>query len=118
MAAVGHDHSALSNQGLQLRRVNAERGIQDEEGTRLVFKWETGCRELRTPARMLVAPSMTAFMPDAQTLLTVVHTVDAGSPAPSAACRAGACVWAIRYDMSPIAVHCGGGTQHAYLLLG
>ena len=38
-----------------------------------------------------MAPSMTAFMPDAQTLFTVVHTVDTGSPAPSAACRAGAC---------------------------
>ncbi len=45
----------------------------------------------RTPARMLVAPTMTAFMPDAHTLLTVVHTVDTGSPAPSAACLAGAC---------------------------
>ena len=44
----------------------------------------------RTPARMLVAPSMTAFMPDAHTLLTVVHTVDTGSPASKAACRAGA----------------------------
>lgn len=34
---------------------------------------------------------MTAFMPEAQTLLMLVHTTLTGSPAPSAACRAGAC---------------------------
>lgn len=34
---------------------------------------------------------MTAFMPEAHTLLTVVHTVLDGSPAPNAACLAGAC---------------------------
>lgn len=34
---------------------------------------------------------MTAFIPEAHTLLTVEHTVDAGRPAPRAACRAGAC---------------------------
>lgn len=43
------------------------------------------------PAWMLWAPSMTAFMPDAHTLLMVQHTVDCGRPAPRAACRAGAC---------------------------
>ena len=37
-----------------------------------------------------VAPSMIAFMPEAQTLFTVVHGVDVGSPAPIAAWRAGA----------------------------
>ncbi len=34
---------------------------------------------------------MTAFMPDAHTLLTVEQTVVGGRPAPKAACRAGAC---------------------------
>lgn len=33
----------------------------------------------------------TPFIPDAQTLLTVVQTTDLGSPAPRAACLAGAC---------------------------
>ena len=37
-----------------------------------------------------VAPSMIAFIPEAQTLLTVVQGVDVGSPAPIAAWRAGA----------------------------
>lgn len=31
------------------------------------------------------------FIPDAQTLLTVVQTTELGIPAPSAACLAGAC---------------------------
>ena len=35
---------------------------------------------------------MTAFMPDAQTLLTVVQMTEVGSPAPRAACLAGACM--------------------------
>ncbi len=43
-----------------------------------------------TPSRMLCAASATAFSPDEQTLLTVVHTTSGGRPAPSAACRAGA----------------------------
>lgn len=34
---------------------------------------------------------MTDFMPDAQTLLMVVHMVDSGRPAFLTACRAGAC---------------------------
>jgi hypothetical protein len=34
---------------------------------------------------------MTAFKPDAQTLLTVVQTVESSSPAPSAHCLAGFC---------------------------
>src|SRR5262245_20177170 len=33
---------------------------------------------------------MTVFIPDPHILLTVVHGTDCGSPAPSAACRAGA----------------------------
>ena len=40
---------------------------------------------------MLCVANMTAFIPEAHTLLTVEHTVDAGRPAPRAACRAGAC---------------------------
>ena len=37
------------------------------------------------------APSIIAFIPDAHTLLIVVHGVDIGRPAPRAAWRAGAC---------------------------
>jgi hypothetical protein len=39
---------------------------------------------------MLWAASMTAFMPDAQTLFTVVQITEYGRPAPKAACLAGA----------------------------
>lgn len=39
---------------------------------------------------MLCAASATAFSPDEQTLLTVVHTTSGGRPAPIAACLAGA----------------------------
>ena len=37
------------------------------------------------------APSIIDFIPDAHTLLIVVHGVDIGRPAPRAAWRAGAC---------------------------
>ena len=47
------------------------------------------------PSCMLCAPSMTAFMPDAHTLFTVMHTTELGSPAPSAACLAGACAGSV-----------------------
>ncbi len=43
------------------------------------------------PVCILCVASMTAFMPDAHTLLTVEQTVVGGRPAPKAACRAGAC---------------------------
>ena len=43
------------------------------------------------PARIASVPCITAFMPDPQTLETVVQGTDTGNPAPSAACRAGAC---------------------------
>lgn len=42
------------------------------------------------PVWMLCAASMTAFKPEAHTLLTVEQTVDVGRPAPSAACLVGA----------------------------
>lgn len=43
------------------------------------------------PSCMLWAPSMTAFMPEAHTLLIVVQMTEGSSPAPRAACLAGAC---------------------------
>ena len=43
------------------------------------------------PRARFAALSMIAFMPEAQTLLTVVDGVDFGSPANKAACLAGAC---------------------------
>ena len=42
------------------------------------------------PAWMMSCASMVAFMPEPQTLLTVVAPVASGNPAPRAACRAGA----------------------------
>ena len=42
------------------------------------------------PALMMSCASMVAFMPEPQTLLMVVAPVASGSPAPRAACRAGA----------------------------
>src|SRR6201986_1907373 len=45
------------------------------------------------PALMTSCASMVAFMPEPQTLLTVVAPVASGSPAPRAACRAGAWPW-------------------------
>ena len=44
-----------------------------------------------SPARMAAAPSITAFRPEPQTLLTVVALTPSGSPPFSAAWRAGAC---------------------------
>ena len=44
------------------------------------------------PVCMLCVASMTAFMPEAHTLLTVEQTVAGDSPAPRAACLAGACI--------------------------
>ena len=43
-----------------------------------------------SPARMADAPIITAFSPEPQTLLMVVALTPSGSPALSAACRAGA----------------------------
>ena len=43
-----------------------------------------------SPARMACAASIIAFIPEPQTLFIVVQGIDAGTPAPSAACRAGA----------------------------
>ena len=43
------------------------------------------------PSAMLCAASVSAFMPLAHTLFTVVHTVLSAQPAPRAAWRAGAC---------------------------
>ena len=51
----------------------------------------TSCR----PSCTLCAPSVTAFMPEAHTLFTVVHTTELESPAPSAACLAGACAGSV-----------------------
>ena len=42
------------------------------------------------PAKIASMPCVTAFMPDPQTLLTVVQGTSIPSPAPSDACRAGA----------------------------
>src|SRR5690606_25594508 len=42
------------------------------------------------PALIRSWPSITAFMPEPQTLLIVVHPADVGTCAPSDACRAGA----------------------------
>ena len=42
------------------------------------------------PTASDVAPSIIAFIPEAQTLLTVVQGVDFDRPAPRAACLAGA----------------------------
>ncbi len=42
------------------------------------------------PARIRSLASITAFMPEPQTLLIVVQPVDVVRPAASAACRAGA----------------------------
>ena len=44
-----------------------------------------------SPSAIIRAPSMTASSPEPQTLLMVTHGVVLGSPAKSAACRAGAC---------------------------
>lgn len=43
------------------------------------------------PVIMVCAPSIMALRLEAQTLLTVVHTVDVGKPAPIAHCLAGFC---------------------------
>ena len=43
-----------------------------------------------SPARIEAAPSITAFRPEPHTLLMVVAETPSGSPAFSAACRAGA----------------------------
>lgn len=48
------------------------------------------------PVCMLCVASMTAFMPEAHTLLTVEQTVAGDSPAPRAACLAGACIMQAR----------------------
>src|SRR5690348_4707500 len=45
---------------------------------------------LAEPALIRSWPSMMAFMPEPQTLLSVVQPVEGGSPAANAACRAGA----------------------------
>src|SRR5690606_10912418 len=45
---------------------------------------------LAEPALIRSWPNITAFMPEPHTLLMVVQPADGGSPAPSAACRAGA----------------------------
>eukprot|EP00966_Prymnesium_polylepis_P000016 402-Prymnesium_polylepis.1 len=50
------------------------------------------------------APSTTALIPDEQTLLTVVQHVDSSSPAPSAACRAGA--WPRSAEITLPIQHC------------
>jgi len=44
-----------------------------------------------SPVWIACAASITAFSPDPQTLLTVIHSTDTGSPALMEACRAGAC---------------------------
>ena len=44
-----------------------------------------------SPSRSPSAASITAFMPEPHTLLRVVQGTLSGSPALSAACRAGAC---------------------------
>ena len=44
-----------------------------------------------SPSMILCAPSIIAFIPLAQTLLTVVQFTFGGSPASIDACRAGAC---------------------------
>ena len=41
------------------------------------------------PVRIVCAPRIMAFRPEAQTLFTVVATVDSGREAPSAHCLAG-----------------------------
>ncbi len=43
------------------------------------------------PVMMVCAPRMIALRLEAQTLLTVVHTVEVGRPAPIAHCLAGFC---------------------------
>ena len=43
------------------------------------------------PAAIRSCASIAAFIPEPQTLLSVAHGTDSGSPAPKAACRAGAC---------------------------
>ena len=45
---------------------------------------------LASPAAICVAASITALSPEPQTLFTVVHGTELGSPAASAAWRAGA----------------------------
>ena len=44
-----------------------------------------------SPVFILCAPIMMAFIPEEQTLFTVVQGTSFGIPAASAACRAGAC---------------------------
>ncbi|MNE77229.1 hypothetical protein D3C80_1735280 [compost metagenome] len=44
-----------------------------------------------SPLMIACAPIITAFIPEAQTLLTVVVITEFGNPAKSAAWRAGAC---------------------------
>jgi hypothetical protein len=44
-----------------------------------------------SPARIAFAPSMTARIPEPQTLWIVTAPVDLGRPAAISACRAGAC---------------------------
>ena len=48
---------------------------------------------LAEPALMASAASMTAFMAEPHTLLSVAAPVEMGRPALMAACRAGACPW-------------------------
>ena len=45
------------------------------------------------PAASKSCPSMAAFMPEPHILFTVVQPASSGSPAASAACRAGAWPW-------------------------
>ena len=56
-----------------------------------VTKGKEGLGRVFVPERMVRAPSMTAFMPDAHTLFTSVQLAADDSPACRAACRPGAC---------------------------
>ncbi len=60
-------------------------------GTWLMFSMPPTTAVFISPDLMARAAEMMACMPLPQTLLMVVHGVDSGMPAASAACLAGAC---------------------------
>ena len=59
-------------------------------GARLMFSIPPATTMSASPDRTIISASTTAIMPDAHTLFTVSADEPSGSPAPIAACRAGA----------------------------
>src|SRR5919206_217268 len=66
-----------------------------------------------SPAPIIKAPRLTAFSEEAQTLLTLSAGTEVGSPALSAACRAG--IWPIPAVITvPVSIFCAGPDLKAF----